>query len=251
MPALWGAAAAAAIGGISSYMSGKSSAKGQAKANAQNIALSKKQMEWQERMSNTAHQREVVDLRAAGMNPILTATGGVGASTPTGSTAHVESEEGAGVASALQALTATSQAALANAQAAKSKADAELTKAQTGTELTRPANVEASTSLMGDQATSARAQAHNLNMDSHYKAMGTRVLFSEIDKNHALTDLFKKQGLTQDQVTQLTKTNVASTTEQLKNLRNEGKVSDSTYGQYLNYVKRFFDSVPVSFGVHR
>lgn len=103
------AAGSSALGSLMSYNSQKK--------------LMDRQNSFTERMSNTAHQREVNDLRSAGLNPVLSATGGSGASTPASGTGASDLDIADAVNSALRSKEVNLQEKMNKAQVDNYKAD--------------------------------------------------------------------------------------------------------------------------------
>lgn len=123
----WGAVAGAAAGAGLDWLT-------QNDTNAKNKQMMNKQNSWTEKMSNSAHQREVADLRAAGLNPML-AMGGSGASTPNSASAVYHSADvgrdvGNVVSTALESKRLKKDVELAESQLEMNKQNKQTSEAQ-------------------------------------------------------------------------------------------------------------------------
>lgn len=95
---------AALISGGAGIVGGMMGGRAQARANRDQQAMWRHQLNWEEGMANTAYQRATQDLKQAGLNPALAYSQG-GASTPSGSPPSLQAETqfGEGVSNSAKA----------------------------------------------------------------------------------------------------------------------------------------------------
>lgn len=141
---MWGSIIGAGIGAISNLAGGMISSAGAADRNAMSwqqmqaqqqfareqsawsAEQAQKQMDFQERMSNTQYQRGMADMKAAGLNPILAYSQG-GASSPGGA---IGSAQGGGSANFENAMEGLGQGVSSAGQFARNAADLQLVREQ-------------------------------------------------------------------------------------------------------------------------
>lgn len=187
-----GAALGAGVGGLiggpagAAVGLGVASAFGQDAANEQNMRLSRDQMSFQERMSSTAHQRQVADLRAAGLNPILSAN--AGASAPSGSLAEVKNPIESGVGSALELRRLKKELDAVESQTSLNSQTASTQRSQEGVNKQTQINLNEQNKIQKEQLKQTQAVTDAIKAESR-----VRKKHAEFDEKAADYDAWTKR----------------------------------------------------------
>lgn len=268
-PYFWGAVAGSAISALGSIIgSGAFSGKNHSRSYADmlyDVNMTNAQWQHDEYMANTAHQREVNDLRSAGLNPVLSATGGNGASATSNGVVQSNSASAA-VTARQQARYQQLQAGLqvfADVLQAKLK-DKELSIASKNADtnlmnaVTQSKQVDSNTALQNSQIANYVYQNRNLSAQEKLnlakaQEANAHINFMNLQGNslayqNSLNSALATQAVSNSRLLDVNSSQL-SRYGPYNPLRSLGTVVDNSVGVLSNYgssimngVKSYFDS---------